>query len=172
VIIEIDYDAEKQARDFAIEWHGDQKYGNKPFVYHLDMVYQNTKDFCLPPDVRVAAFLHDIIEDTKVTYEMVRHYFGAITASLVESVTDKPGKNRREKHENTYPLLRIYGKNGVALKLCDRLANATVSYREKRKRIFNEYQQEYPFFRHTLYSKEDGLDDLWNAVEKSLSYYL
>lgn len=27
-----------KARDFAIKWHGDQKYGDKPYVYHLDQV--------------------------------------------------------------------------------------------------------------------------------------
>lgn len=27
-----------KARDFAIKWHGNQVYGDKPYVYHLDQV--------------------------------------------------------------------------------------------------------------------------------------
>ncbi|MFA6234650.1 MAG: hypothetical protein WC824_10770, partial [Bacteroidota bacterium] len=54
-----------KAREFAIKAHGDQKYGDQPYVVHLDAV----KDLVLGyncDNLRRAtdgAFLHDILED-------------------------------------------------------------------------------------------------------------
>jgi len=59
------------ARDFAIQAHGDQKYGTKPYVYHLDQVAAiccTIKFHYDSETLRTAAFLHDVLEDTKVTH--------------------------------------------------------------------------------------------------------
>lgn len=164
---------ETAARRWAEAKHGNQKYGSRPYVYHLDMVWRICRDYELPSNVRVAAFLHDVLEDTPAEYKQIVNVFGENIADIVDAVTDRVGKNRRERHEKTYPRMRaIGGKHAVSLKVADRLGNAIASYDENKPDLFHMYQREYAYFRHTLYSPEDDLDHLWDDLQFQLSKHL
>jgi (p)ppGpp synthase/HD superfamily hydrolase len=114
------------AREFAILHHGDQKYGEHPYVYHLDQVAA-----LLDNDTEKAlAYLHDIREDTKVTYEEIVAKFGYFIADCVEFLTDCQGANRKERKKLTNEKLsKLEGKYKIVLrvKIADRLANMTES---------------------------------------------
>ena len=77
-------------RAFAIEAHGTQTYGKLPYVVHLDEVAS-----ILPSDpaLRAVAYLHDVLEDTAVTFEMLAQRFGSTIAEAVELVTDPEGES-------------------------------------------------------------------------------
>jgi len=87
-----------KAREYAVNVHGDQKYGSKPYVFHLDGVYSemikfvgfivSTKDLDYDEDEMCAtAYLHDTIEDTDVTFEDIEQEFGSNIARMVLSLT-------------------------------------------------------------------------------------
>lgn len=62
----------QQARKFAVEAHGDQRYGDEPYVVHLDHVLAVLQRFGIEgEDILVAGLLHDTIEDTNVTQEQI-----------------------------------------------------------------------------------------------------
>lgn len=111
-------------------------------------------------NVRIAAILHDIIEDTPLNYKMVDTIFGKEIASLVWKVTDEPGKNRKEKKAATYP--KIVGcKEATLIKLCDRYINT----KDSKTRFMDMYRNEYPEFNQKLFIP--GMwDELWKKLDK------
>lgn len=137
------------AQRFATEAHRGQTYGNdEPYTVHLARVVEVLKRFGFKKDKALldAGWLHDTVEDTKVRYHDIWERFGVDTAELVEYVTDRPGKNRRERHANTYPALGSKGGRAVALKLADRISNVEYSIEKKDDGKLKMYQKEHPEF--------------------------
>lgn len=157
-----------RARNFAIKAHGGQKYGDGlPYVHHLDRVYGKLVQFDVDEEsLLVAAFLHDTIEDTNVTAEdIIYNGFGAAVAQLVSAVTNGPGKNRAERHANTYPKI-LACPGAVQLKLADRLANVEYSFVNQSPQL-EMYRKEQAVFRAALY--EEGVHSaMWKQLEKLL----
>lgn len=76
---------EVAAREFAIQAHGDQRYGRMPYSYHLDQVASKLREledygWNVPEEAYVVAYLHDVLEDTEVTYEELYQKFGVNVA--------------------------------------------------------------------------------------------
>lgn len=158
----------RKARDFAIHFHGGQKYGSDPYVNHLDAV----AILCLPfgTDATTVAYLHDVVEDTPATLDDVRKRFGPFIASCVEILTDKPGTTRQERKSKTYERMsHVAGREKLALivKAADRLANlrmCTITQDDVRLAM---YRGEHPQFFQCAYRK--GLcDDFWQEMSRLL----
>lgn len=138
-----------KAKQFALQAHESQKYGDYPYSKHLNDVYNILVSFGFDyEEIFVVAWLHDTIEDTHVTYEDIYEDFGKEIADLVYLVTDKRGKSRSERHQKTYPDI-AESPVATAVKSADRLANMTNSQHEKEKMFFM-YEKEYPYFKETL----------------------
>ena len=56
----------EEARDFAIKRHGEQLYGNEPYIVHLDHVHEVGLRFGTTIEEQCADYLHDILEDTEM----------------------------------------------------------------------------------------------------------
>lgn len=139
---------EDQARVFAQRAHGDQKYGDQPYIVHLAAVRTVLAEFGFDGDYLVAAWLHDVLEDTKTTYRTLDAAFGLDVAMLVVAVTGN-GANRKERNANVYEKLQM-GPRAIPLKLADRIANGR-SCMKNNKKLLAMYQSEYPEFRAALY---------------------
>ncbi len=141
-------DAEQLAREFAIKAHGDQKYGDQPYVTHLAAVRDALIEFgCAERTHLIAAWLHDTIEDTDVTYEEIDRNFGTEMARYVWAVTGT-GKTRAMRNSDAYQKMR-WCPEAILIKLADRIANMRASKASKPE-LFKMYQSEYPAFRDTL----------------------
>ena len=89
---------------FAEHAHHGQQYGLYPYVYHLKQVAEIAEEIGFDEDIIIACyFLHDIIEDTPLSYNDVKKEFGEDVAELVYAVTNELGRNRAERHEKTFP---------------------------------------------------------------------
>jgi (p)ppGpp synthase/HD superfamily hydrolase len=125
-------DLEEKAREFAILWHGQQKrkYTGEPYWHHCRAVANVLRTVTDDEDLLAAAWLHDTLEDTKATVEILERDFGMAVSSLVESVTDVytktayPHLNRQ--HRKQMECLRLFGISIEAktLKLADITDNA------------------------------------------------
>lgn len=75
-------------------------------------------------DLLVASVLHDCIEDTEATFEMLLSEFGPQVASLVFELTND-GEAIEKVGKATYQKKKLLGMSSYALviKLCDRLHN-------------------------------------------------
>jgi (p)ppGpp synthase/HD superfamily hydrolase len=111
-----------KARNFAIKFHGDQKYGNYPYSDHLDMVVNNLymyEYYNFP--YYEAGFLHDILEDTLCTEQELIDNFGEQVYGIVFACTGR-GINRKEKQNSIIRKLQL-NPQAVPVKMADRLAN-------------------------------------------------
>lgn len=113
-------------KEYAFRMHKDvnQKYGKHEYSYHLQGVVNVLKEFIEHPnDILIAgAYLHDILEDTQGTKEEILKISNLEVLDIIEKLTDKEGSNRKERHLNTYYLIRE-NENAVTIKLCDRIFN-------------------------------------------------
>lgn len=142
---------------FAIRVHGDQKYGDKPYEYHLKQVFDNAVKFGGSLAARQAAILHDTLEDTAVTKPELEAQFGPKVAHLVDLLTNQPSK------ENTYRRIRT-DPEAVFVKLCDRLANVSEGQKN------GKYRKEHSLFKSILYRRGE-YDTLWHAIDAALGVH-
>lgn len=157
------------ARSFALAAHGDQMYGRRPYVYHLDAVVR----LLLPygTEAQVIGYLHDVVEDTEVGEDAVRARFGDRVADCVSLLTDAPGSTRAERKAMTYARLALVsGTTELALvvKAADRLANVRACSADGEHRLRLVYQTEHPSFRRAAYRR--GLcEPLWEELDALLA---
>ena len=77
-----------KAFNFAIEAHKNQKrISGVPYVVHPVAVADILAELKLDSATIITGLLHDTIEDTKITYDMVLKEFGKEVADLVDGVT-------------------------------------------------------------------------------------
>jgi (p)ppGpp synthase/HD superfamily hydrolase len=151
------------AAQLADKIHKDQKYGDKPFWFHLNStrIVLNEFGFGKNEVLVAASYLHDALEDGRdVTIESLRA--GGIYDEIIDvviSVTDEPGANRRERKLKTYPKIAA-SRRGTIVKFADRIANVSYSIRTGNKEKFEMYKKEHPEFRWSLYNKDFDLGDM------------
>jgi (p)ppGpp synthase/HD superfamily hydrolase len=152
----------EKALKFAIRAHGDQKYGEYPYAYHLQSVANQLGDWgYTSEEYQCSAILHDTIEDTGTTKEELAKEFTPEIAEIVYAVSDEPGKNRAERHEKTYPKIASNQK-ALVVKLADRVSNVKASLNDAGK--FKMYKKEYDGFKKALYSETNK--KMWDELDR------
>jgi len=134
----------RRSREIAINLHANQYYANQPFSIHLDEVYKVTVDFSLDIPLRVAAFLHDSLEDTNTSRNYIREKFGPVVDLLVWSVTGV-GDNRQQRNADIYQKLQDF-PTAKDLKVADRIANLESSKNRNLPRFLKMYRSEHEEF--------------------------
>ena len=129
----------KEARMVSIQAHGNQTYDTiYPYHKHLDDVVDVLKRFGFSGKFIIAGYLHDIIEDTALSYNKVKKYFGIEVAEMVYCVTDELGRDRKEKKMKTLPKTAT-NPDAIVLKLADRIAN--IEHGGKVEMYFYEFEE-------------------------------
>jgi len=161
-------DLREKAKWFGEVAHCKQKYGTHDYTYHLEQVEMALNRFGFVEDfrLRTAAWLHDVIEDTKISYDQIKCGFGQEIADIVYAVTNEMGRNRKERHEKTYAKIR-QSRDALALKLADRIANMEFS-KGTDSGFFDMYKKEWPGFYNALHSTEEmdpRVAKMWRYLE-------
>ena len=139
----LDFELINKAIHWARKYHGDQKRkSGEPYYSHpLEVAYM-VSEYQLKTDLIVGSILHDIVEDTEVTVEMIQGTFGQRIAEMVDRLTrDRPDGSKLSVEEIiTY----AYEKKDIEvllIKLIDRLHNmqtiGSIKF-EKQKEIAEE----------------------------------
>ncbi|RQW62242.1 HD domain-containing protein [Vibrio viridaestus] len=156
------------AREFAIKHHGDQRYGEKPYSYHLEQVVELLQPY--GKEAQIIGYLHDVVEDTPATVEMIESLFDTKIAQAVSILTDEPGETRQERKAKTYHIMStVQGELEIALlvKAADRLANVRSCVENGRDDKFMMYREEQPQFEWAAY--RPGLcDEFWEELRALL----
>ncbi|HEU4534315.1 MAG TPA: HD domain-containing protein [Polyangiaceae bacterium] len=137
---------EAAARAFAIERHGAQRYGDAPYHVHLAAVRAVLADFGLGGALGVAAWLHDVLEDTPTSRGELEARFGAEACALAWAVTGE-GEGRGERARSMYEKIRACPA-AAPLKVADRIANVEASRARPDKLAL--YRAEREGFRRAL----------------------
>lgn len=158
----------EEARQFAIEAHGDQKYGDQPYLVHLEAVVGNLEDY--GETARIVAYLHDVVEDTSVTCSEVEKLFGQFVADCVAILTDEPGKSRETRKSRAYEkMAKVEGEFELALlvKAADRLANIQACIADENERQLRTYKAEHSEFRSAVY-RPNQCEEIWREIERAV----
>ena len=126
-----------------------------PYEFHLRMVAQVCKDFIHLPErqwseLEIACYAHDLIEDTRTSYNDVVSNLGEYVADIVYAVTNNKGKNRKERSNDSYYEGIRNTEGATFVKLCDRIANVQYSKLTK-SRMFEMYKKENRNFVDSIY---------------------
>ncbi len=121
---------------------GQKRASGEPYITHpIEMAY-NLAEHGFEGEVIAAALMHDLIEDTGVTYNQIKKLFGKRTADLVEGVTDVAELARKTKEEELALVLQkifLVAKKDVRVllvKLADVLHNMkTISFLPKERSL-------------------------------------
>jgi (p)ppGpp synthase/HD superfamily hydrolase len=145
--------------------HGDQCYGDGPYIVHLRHVVEVLRRFGIEDrNALIAAALHDVLEDTSTTAEQIEIWFGEEVTRLVWAVTNEPGSRRKERHLRTYPKIRKAGPLAVAIKLADRIANTEYSIAHGSGQL-KMYRREFAEFSTALYRSGEW-ESMWAHLRK------
>lgn len=119
---------------FAYGAHGSigqkRKYTDEPYIVHPLHVAKLLIELAeyVPSDEQIAAaILHDTIEDTPVTSEVIHRVFGNTVGELVDWLTDvsKPSDgNRKKRKQIDLEHTAKAPKDAKDIKLCDVISNA------------------------------------------------
>lgn len=168
----------KKAIWYAREYHGSQlRQSGEPYYSHPLAVAEMVADYCFETTILVTAILHDVLEDTDLTKEMITDAFGKQIADNVEDLTRiKPyGKITAAQ---TIQRLWVEGKYSLLLiKYFDRVHNLqTISAKspEKVNKIIEETLKQ--FISLAIYFEKSNIPNLTtnkhiDIVELCLKHY-
>jgi guanosine-3',5'-bis(diphosphate) 3'-pyrophosphohydrolase len=160
----------EKAKQFAAEAHGTQKYGKQPYAYHLQSVSDVLGEFGYHDDsLQAAAWLHDVLEDTRLTYEdLIRAGLPVVVATYVQCVTAEGAQSRGERNRLSYKKIKK-SPEATVLKLADRIANVRECIANKDPRL-RMYRSEYAEFRTALMTGDQGARKMWRELDELLEW--
>lgn len=165
-----------KAYNFAEAAHeGQYRNSGERYFIHPFNVAMILADLNMDTDTIIAGLLHDVLEDTSVTFERIVDEFGIEIANLVEGVTKLKKLQYKSKQESQAENLRkmvvAMAKDirVIIIKLADRLHNMrTLEYmrEEKKKEKALETLEIYAPLAHRL-----GISKIqWELEDLSLRY--
>lgn len=168
-----------KSKDTAIEWcknmhrQTNHFYDNYiPYEFHLNMTWAMGKRWIqlIPEEdhdlVEIACYAHDIIEDTRQTYNDVKDALGRRVANISYALAHEKGKNRIQRADDRYYNGIVNTEYAVFVKLCDRMANVTYSSLFG-GRMYSVYMDEMnSFVRHLGYKNkpDDKLEPMFGEL--------
>ena len=142
----------EKAYSFAMKAHeGQLRKSGEPYFVHVFATAKNLAELEMGPTVVAAGFLHDVLEDTKITEEELTKEFNPEIVSLVKGVTKLGTVKYKGVERNLENLRKFFISMAedirvLIIKLADRLHNIeTLEYvrPDKQKRIALETLEIY-----------------------------
>lgn len=135
--------------------HVGQFYGEHPYIWHCEQVVielertvgVGDRHRVLADDLCAAAWLHDTLEDTTITRELIAADCGENVADLVWACTGV-GINRRARNACIADRIKLHPRAAL-IKVADRIANMRVCLRNSDSR-WSMYLKEAPDFRASV----------------------
>tara|TARA_S200002703_G_C3789240_1_gene243513 strand:- start:1565 stop:2017 length:453 start_codon:yes stop_codon:yes gene_type:complete len=119
----------QEAREFATQAHGEQMYGEQPYMTHVEDVASGFTD----PHLQRIAYLHDVVEDTDTTIKDIHERFGSEIGSAIDALT-------RREDEQYFDYIHRVNQHPEAkqIKLADLHANLKKQPHESLAKRYNK----------------------------------
>lgn len=164
-------------KKYCIEQHDvvcNQKYGDTlPYSFHLDMVARQAEKWkhllktLIEKDVtHMGAWGHDLIEDTRLTYNNVVQISGERVADIIYCCTDSLGKTRDERHDDEFWKRLQSNDLAIFVKLCDVIANVLYSILTT-STMLKRYKKEFSKLKEKIYREQ--YKEMFDYLEELLT---
>jgi (p)ppGpp synthase/HD superfamily hydrolase len=167
----LNFDLINKAIYWAKKYHGNQKRksGEAYYTHPLEVAYM-ISDYKLKTDVIAASILHDIVEDTEVTVEMINSSFGQRISEMVDMLTrDRPDGTKLTIEEVINNAYKKADKEVLLIKLIDRLHNIQTIGSLSAKKIEKTITETLAnFIASSMYL---GLLEIESQLTESCMYY-
>ena len=165
-----------------VNHRGQKRNSGEDYFIHPIAVAKTISNMKLDDQTICAGLMHDVLEDTPITYDQMKEEFGEEITFLVEGVTKLKNLNyssREEKQAENIRKMVMAMSNDVRvvlIKLADRLHNMrTLEYKTREKQIqtATETIEIYVPLAHRLgiYSIKWELEDLCFRYQEPEKYY-
>lgn len=144
-----------EARTLAEQKHFYQRYGNEPYINHIQGVVDTLPLISqyIPKaffhQAQIVAYLHDILEDTDLGETYIYNHFGSDVLVAVRALTKLPNESRDD-----YINRLIASQNTIAIiiKMADTMYNLRKSLESGNMGFINRYTKQLirlmSYFRH------------------------
>ncbi len=161
--------------DFAAEKHGKQKMPNGlPYIVHLSnvamevfMAHKQKPDFNLEIAIQLA-LLHDVLEDTALSFKALEDDFGNVIAMGVLALTKDSTLDKKDQMDDSLNRILDLGREVAIVKLCDRITNLQRPPKKWDNAKIKKYHLQALKIAERLQGKNEYLDK--RIQEKILSY--
>jgi len=114
------------AIDYMLKWHNEQyrKFSKQPYAYHPARVAKTIEEYTRDNELVLAAFFHDILEDTPENFKNMERQFGKRVARIVQELTSHiPSHRKNIKASFLIKKMLKMSDDALTIKLADRLDN-------------------------------------------------
>lgn len=168
----------QEALMLAIRAHDGQrrKYTGEPYSMHPIGVSKIVETVEHTPEMIAAALLHDVVEDTEVTFREIKDTFGSTVAEYVHyctNVSEKDDGNRKFRKKMDADHFALGPAESQTIKVADLIHNSQTIIPLDQKFFHKAYKYEKQYMMDVL-TKADPilkgqaqtmLDESWNPVK-------
>ncbi len=168
----------QEALMLAIKAHDGQrrKYTGEPYSMHPIGVSKIVESVEHTPEMIAAALLHDVVEDTPVTFREIKDQFGSTVAEYVHyctNVSEKEDGNRAFRKKMDADHFALGPAESQTIKIADLIHNSLTIIPHDQKFFHKAYKYEKQYMMDVL-TKADPflkgqaqsmLDESWNPVK-------
>ena len=168
----------QEALMLAIKAHDGQrrKYTGEPYSMHPIGVSKIVETVEHTPEMIAAALLHDVVEDTDVTFREIKDNFGSTVAEYVHyctNVSEKDDGNRKFRKKMYADHFALGPAESQTIKVADLIHNSQTIIPHDQKFFHKAYKYEKQYMMDVL-TKADPilkgqaqimLDESWNPVK-------
>ena len=138
----IDIKLIKKAIFYARKYHGDQKRkSGEPFYSHPVKVAYMVSDYYCNNEILVTSILHDTLEDTAITKNLLEIIFNNKIADNVEKLTRINCKNKISSMQMVQDLWSINRQDLLLIKYFDRLHNIQTINAKQPEKIYKTIKE-------------------------------
>ena len=171
----VNYLAEDEKKDIVRACHfgdiahlKDKRKSGEPYITHPFAVAEILAGFGLDRDTIIAAILHDTVEDTEVTGEIVKDEFGEVVARLVDGVTKLKSSSMSKQQSKAATFHKILAATIIdprvlIIKLADRLHNMSTLDAVREEKQKSTAQETLDFY--IPFARIMGLNDIADYIE-------
>jgi len=139
----------------AVKAHGEQrrKYTGEPYVLHPVGVSKIVETVSHTPEMIAAALLHDVVEDTDVTFRELKEQFGPVVAELVHyctNVSEQGDGNRAFRKKMDADHFALGPAASQTIKVADLIHNAESIIMHDQKFFHKAFKHEKKYLLEVL----------------------
>ena len=162
-----------KAIEFAMKAHNGQYRKNIkiPYFSHCMEVMKRVSLYTEDEDILSIAICHDLLEDTKITYEELQKHFNDRVARGVKDCTRITGDNASKLEKYVF-LESFHSKSldSILVKISDRLCNVNDYHTTQKGTYYSKYAlQAFPLYQAYMICDKTTVPHNQEAVHKDLN---